>query len=124
MEKYRGKFIKVTAYGIKFLPPGKYKIVYMTRNLDEIIDSMEKMSGEKINRDEEKPLLDKLNRYTLKIMEKRDDIDFIVVKYNDVIRNPRREVERVNEFLNGMLDVESAIKAVDPRLYRNVREGI
>lgn len=123
MEKYRGKFIKITAYGLKFLPEGKYKIVYMTRNLDEIMDSMEKMSGP-IDRETEKPLLDKLNRYIIKLMERRDDIDYIIVKYNEVIKNPKKEIERVNEFLGGILDVDSAVKAVDPKLYRNVREGI
>jgi len=122
MERYKGKFIKITAYGLKFLPEGKYKIVYMTRNLDEIMDSMEKMSGP-IDRQAEKPLLDKLNRYIIRLMEKRDDIDYIIVKYNDVIRNPKKEIARVNEFLGGMLDVDSAAKAVDPKLYRNDREG-
>lgn len=122
IKKYRGKFIKITAYGIKFLPPGNYKIIYMTRNLDEIIDSMEKMSGP-INRDEEKPLLNKLNRYTINLMNKRNDISYITVKYNDVIKNPKGEMERVNKFLNGMLDVDEAIKAVDPKLYRNKREN-
>ncbi len=121
MERYKGKFIKITAYGLKFLPKGKYKIVYMVRNIDEIMDSMEKMSGP-INREEEKPLFEKLNRFAIQLMRKRDDIDYIIVNYNEVIKNPRREIEKVNEFLGGALDVDSAVKAVDPKLYRNVRE--
>ncbi len=28
LDSYKGKFIKITAYGLKFLPPGKYKIIY------------------------------------------------------------------------------------------------
>ena len=43
----------------------------MTRNLDEIMDSMGKMSGS-IDRETEKPLLDKLNRYIIKLMERRN----------------------------------------------------
>ncbi|MCD6448446.1 MAG: sulfotransferase domain-containing protein [Thermoplasmata archaeon] len=121
MEKYRGKFIKITAYGLKFLPKGKYKIIYMVRNIDEIMDSMEKMSGP-IDREVEKPLFEKLNRFAMRLLEKRDDIEYIVVKYNDVIKNPKKEIERVNEFLGGRLDVDSAVQAVDPKLYRNVRE--
>lgn len=123
LHKYEGKFIKITAYGLKFLPKGEYKIIYMTRNIDEILDSMEKMCGP-INREEEKPLLEKLNRVIIKMMDDREDIDYIIVKYNDVIRNPRKEIERVNEFLGGMLNVDEAVKAVDPRLYRNVREEV
>jgi len=70
----------------------------------------------------EKPLFEKLNKYSMKLLEEREDIDYIIVNYNDVLSNPRKEIERVNEFLDGKLDVESAIKAVDPKLYRNVRE--
>ncbi|HHF58657.1 MAG TPA: nucleotide pyrophosphatase [Thermoplasmatales archaeon] len=121
IEKYDGKFIKVTAYGLRFLPRRDYKIIYMTRNIDEIIDSMEKMCGP-INREEEKPLLEKLNRLTIRLMDEREDMTYIIVRYNDVIRNPRKEIERVNEFLGGMLDVDEAVKAVDKKLYRNVRE--
>ena len=29
LEEYRGIFIKITAYGIKFLPSGNYKIIYL-----------------------------------------------------------------------------------------------
>jgi len=103
-------------------PRGDYKIIYMVRNLDEIMDSMEKMSGP-IDREVEKPLFEKLNRYAMKLIEERGDIDYIIVKYNDVVRNPRREIEKVNEFLGGKLDVDAAVKAVDPKLYRNVREN-
>ena len=104
------------------MPRGDYKIIYMVRNLDEIMDSMEKMSGP-IDREVEKPLFEKLNRYAMKLIEERGDIDYIIVKYNDVVRNPRREIEKVNEFLGGKLDVDAAVKAVAPKLYRNVREN-
>ena len=118
IDKYKGKCIKITAYGLKFLPEGNYKIIYMLRDLDEILDSMEKMSGP-VDREVEKPLLKKLNDYTLQLMEKRNDIDYITVKYNDVIKNPVEEINRVNEFLGNKLNVEDAVKAVDPNLYRN-----
>ena len=37
LDLYLGEFIKITAYGLKFLPLGKYKIIYSERNLEEII---------------------------------------------------------------------------------------
>jgi len=121
MEKYDGRFIKITAYGLRFLPEGEYKIIYMVRNLDEILDSMEKMSGP-VDREKEKPLFEKLNRFTIDLMEKREDIEYIVVNHRNVIQNPRKEIERVNDFLDGMLNVDEAVKAVDPKLWRNVRK--
>lgn len=44
-NKYVGKFIKITAYGLKFTPRGNYKIIYSERNIEEIMDSMEKMAN-------------------------------------------------------------------------------
>ena len=120
-EKYENKVIKITAYGLKFLPSRKYKIIYICRDLDEIMDSMEKMSGH-IDREKEKPLFEKLNTFSLNLMEKREDIEYIVVNYRDVIDDPVKEIKKINKFLGGMLDVESAAKAVDPTLYRNVRK--
>jgi hypothetical protein len=120
IEKYDGRFIKITAYGLQFLPKGNYKIVYMLRDLDEILDSMEKMSGP-IDREKERPLFEKLNRFTIDLMERREDMDYILVNHRDIMQNPRKEIERIDDFLDGILNVEEAIKAVDPRLWRNVR---
>jgi len=51
LHNYLGRFIKITAYGLKFLPKGKYKIIYLQRDIDEVLSSMEKMMGKQ---DEEK----------------------------------------------------------------------
>ena len=115
-DKFDGKFIKITAYGLKFLPEGDYRIIYMKRDLDEVMDSMERMGGP-IDREKERPLLKKLNAFSINLMEKRDDIEYRIVNSRDVINNPREEIEKINQFLNGMLDVEIALTAVDPKLY-------
>jgi len=44
LADHRGRFIKITAFGLKFLPPGKYRIIYTERNIEEVLDSMEKMA--------------------------------------------------------------------------------
>ncbi len=123
IEKYDDMVIKVTAYGLKFLPKGEYKVIYMLRDLDEIMASMSKMIGEKLG-EEDKRAFDKLNRYALKLLEERGDMDYITVRYDKVIENPHREIKRVNDFLGGILDVESAVRAVDPSLYRNRKKEV
>jgi len=120
LAEYNEKFIKITAYGLKFLPTGSYKIIYMIRNLDEVLDSMEKMSGP-VERETLKPIFEKLKMLSIDLMKNRTDMDYIIVNYGDVVKNPQVEIEKINQFLGGMLDVESAIKAVDPKLHRNVR---
>jgi len=119
-KKYDGMFVKITAYGLKFLPKGQYKIIYMMRDLDEVMDSMEKMSGP-IDREKEKPVFEKLNSFSINLMKKREDIEYIIVNYRDVINDTVKEIERINKFLGDMLNVESAAQAVDPTLYRNIK---
>ena len=36
INEYKGNFIKITSYGIKYLPSGNYKIIYSERNIEEI----------------------------------------------------------------------------------------
>ena len=32
LSDFKGEFIKITAFGVKFLPPGEYDIIYIQRN--------------------------------------------------------------------------------------------
>lgn len=119
MENYDGMVIKVTAYGIQHLPEGfRYKVIYMLRDMKETIASMSKMIGEPLG-DDDSIAFEHLNNYTLNLLASRNDVDYITVNYHDIINNPKNEIERINGFLGGKLDVYSAVKAVDPKLYRN-----
>jgi hypothetical protein len=46
-------------------------------------------------------------------------MEHVAVNYRDLIDNPRGEMERVSHFLGEKFDVDAAIEAVDPSLYRN-----
>lgn len=118
MQSYKGYIIKVTAYGLKFLPESNYKIVYMRRNIDEVLKSMQKM-GADIEVEKDRKLFDKLDGLSLELMRRRDDMEHVTVNYRDLIDNPRGEMERVSHLLGEKFDVDAAIEAVDPSLYRN-----
>ena len=119
----RGIFIKITAYGLKYLPPGKYKIIYSERNVEEILDSMEKMIGEKDNnREETKTSFIKLNNIIKQYFEEREDMDVLLVNYNNIISNPKENISKIIDFL-GLSDniLDKMISAVDNKLYRQRR---
>lgn len=118
IESYKGYIIKVTAYGLKFLPESNYRIVYMRRNIDEVLKSMHKM-GANIDSEKDRMLFKKLDRFSLELMHSRDDMEYITVKHRDLIGNPRKEMEKVRHFLGEPLAVDAAVKAVDTSLYRN-----
>lgn len=123
-NEYDEKAIKITAYGLKFLPRGSYKIIFMTRNMKEIAMS-NKVLIESKTLDIDKVIKSntKLLNFIVDIIDNRKDIDVIYVNYNDIINNPMKEAKRISEFL-GDLDVAGAVTAVDSKLYRNREEEI
>ena len=43
----------------------------------------------------------------------------LYVNYNELVQQPRANVEQVSEFLCGRVSIDGMVKAVDPSLYRN-----
>jgi hypothetical protein len=119
MNAHKGRIVKVTAYGLKFMPRSQYKIIYMQRNIDEVIDSMHKMGGQEINRETDKVLFSKLDKVSLKLLDDRPDIEYILVNYRNVIDDPRTQIERVSQLFGEKFDLDAALTAVDSKLYRN-----
>ena len=123
LEEYRGKFIKITAYGLKFLPPGKYKIIYSQRNLEEILDSMEKMAKIKdTERDDTRIVFTKLNDMIIQMIAKREDADVLFVNYNAIVSAPEENIKKIYDFLDSEdIDYEKMLAVVDEKLYRKRR---
>jgi hypothetical protein len=120
-EQYKGEFIKITCYGLKFLPKAKYKIIYSGRNIEEILDSMEKMMGKKDEkREDTKKIFIKLNNMIKKLIQERDDIDYLFVNYNKILANPKENIKKIHQYLKMPEEsLEKMINIVDKRLYRN-----
>jgi len=124
LERYKGKFIKITAYGLKYLPLGNYKIIYSERNIEEILDSMEKMTGIKDkNREETKKAFVKLNDITKNKIQNRADTQVLLVSYNETILNPKDNIKKICEFLRlADIDMRNMMTVVDQKLYRQRRK--
>lgn len=121
-ELYMGKFIKITSYGLKYLPKGKYKIIYSERYIDEIIDSMEKMIGKQDrNHSEIKDSIIKLNDMIKKYILSRNDVDVLFLNYNSVLIKPEKNIKKIVSFLkirSKEFDINKMINAIDVELYR------
>jgi len=119
----KGKFIKITAYGLRFLPRGNYKIIYSERNIDEILDSMEEMMGKKdIEREKTKETFLRLNSSVKDLIGKRDDICVCYVNYNSILSNPEENIKKILDFLNvSCFKLDKMIDVVDRKLYRKRR---
>lgn len=120
LDKYKGKFIKITSYGLKFLPPGKYVIIYSERNIEEILDSMEKMVKIKDkNREETKKAFIALNNMIKNQIQNREDIEVLFTNYNNILADPWDGINQIKIFLNiSEDDFNNMLKAIDNKLYR------
>lgn len=123
-EQYKGKIIKITAYGLKYLPQGDYAIIYSERNIEEILDSMEKMAEiTDENRTETKEIFIKLNSYIKEHIAQRSDCNVLFVNYNEILANPDDNIREIYEFLQqDNANLEAMIKTVDKKLYRNRKD--
>jgi len=125
LADYRGRFIKITAFGLKYLPPGKYRIIYTERNIEEVLDSMEKMAKiQDQNREETKASFIKLNEMIKGLITKREDVEVLFVNYNQIVADSKTQVKKIYEFLGSKeIDDAAMIATVDAKLYRKRRPG-
>ncbi len=123
LADYRGRFIKITAYGMKFLPAGRYCVIYTERHIDEVLDSMEKMAKiQDADREGTRAAFVKLNEWTRDQLAGRADVRLLLVSYNAIVREPGPEIRRIAEFVGAPgMDEEAMAAAVDDKLHRNRR---
>ena len=121
IDDYKGRIIKITAYGLKFLPPGKYNIIYSERNIKEILDSMEKMAEIKDeNRNKTKKAFIDLNEMIKTQIKQRKDISVLFVDYNQILAKPAKNIKKIQDYFKISEEkFDDMINVIDKELYRN-----
>ncbi len=122
-DSFKGQFIKITAYGLKFLPCGHYRVIYSERDIEEILDSMEKMAHiEDTSRSDTRAIFVKLNNMIKDLILNREDMDVLLVNYNQILKNPKDSIEKIHNFFNSSeFSLEQMVSCVDQKLYRKKR---
>lgn len=120
----RGKVFKMVSQLLYDLPPSEtYRVVFMQRDFDEMLTSQEKMLARlgrpSAPRDEIKRAFAQHLERLYAWLEKQPNMPVLFVRHHDLVNQPREQVERINAFFGGRLDVEAMVAAVDPSLYRN-----
>lgn len=121
----KGKAIKIISYLLKDLPGNyNYKVLFMRRNLQEVLASQTKMlerRGEASESSDERMIeiyedhLWKVNR----LLKREPHIEALDVPYKLVLEDPQQQAQRMHAFLGLRLDVEKMSSVVDKNLYRN-----
>jgi hypothetical protein len=120
----RGQVVKIISFLLKSLPDEhNYKVVFMHRNLREIVASQNKMLS-RLGKPNDLPdeaavqLLDnqvKEARFFLR----RPQFELLELQYADVLAGPRAQAQRLADFVDQPLDVDKMAAVVDRELYRN-----
>ncbi len=124
----RGRGFKMVSQLLLDLPDSEqYRIIFMERDLDEMIVSQEKMlkrlERPAASRDEIRTAfanhLGRLRNW----LSRQPHIRVLYVKYSDLIENAPEQALRISAFIDGKVDAQAMARAVDPALYRNRKDG-
>jgi hypothetical protein len=127
LQDARGKAIKIIAALLENVPDANnYKLVFMRRNLHEVLASQAKMlarRGEPAGPGDDK-LLEFFEQHLKRVLagtRARPCFEVCELEYKQVVEDPRPNALRLQEFLGRPLDVDAMARAVDPALFRNRR---
>ena len=130
VREARGKALKVISWLLKDLPDdNEYWIVFMRRDIDEVLASQNKML---VHRGEDDSTDDAImaeayrnHLASVRIMaRKKPNWRLVEIRYDESVKNPASVARAVNEFLGGRYDERKMLAAVDAKLYRNRKEEL
>ena len=126
VRDHRGITVKIISQLLKHLPPdNNYRVVFMLRNLDEVMASQNKMlerRGEPVNSETDRQMKELFERHLFQIrywLNRQPNFEVLYLKYGEILTDPLEGARRLNAFFGGKLDVEKMATVVDPDLYRN-----
>jgi hypothetical protein len=125
LPKAKGKVVKVISAQLEYLPrENDYQIIFMNRNLEEVLASQRKMlvrRGKKEpNSAEDKKMKAFFQKHLKKIrswLKKQPNIKVLEIDHRETINHPLEAAERINQFLGGQLKVGEMARVVDKKLY-------
>lgn len=124
LDGVRGKAVKMVSMLLYDLPSNRtYKLIFMNRNIEEILASqrvmLERKGDKSATNDEEmvKLFSEHLEEIS-KWLKEQKNIDVLYLNYKDVIENPFKNAHSINRFLNNTLNVEKMVQVIDKSLYR------
>lgn len=125
LDEAKGKVVKVISMLLLDMPPThQYKVIFMRRAMPEILASQQKMlvrRNEPTDKVDDATLSQLYEKHLAQVdawMKTQANVDFVYVKYDEVLSDPQTHAEMINAFLDDRLDVEAMVGVVDPKLYR------
>ncbi|MBI3159989.1 MAG: sulfotransferase family protein [Chloroflexi bacterium] len=125
LRQARGKAVKVIAFLVEYLPPEfDYDILFMRRAMPEVLASQREMlvrRGEEPDAVSDAEMTRLFEQHMASVVawaKRQKNIRALEIDYNHMMRDARPQLQALAKFLEGRVDVERMLDAVDPKLYR------
>jgi hypothetical protein len=130
IKEARGKVIKIISFLLPELPnENYYQIIFMHRNLDEVLASQNKMlknrgEGNEAGADDEqmKKNYEKHVRKIQVFILNRPNMEVLNVNYHHALDDPQGCANTIKKFLGLRINIRGMGNAVDKTLYRNRKD--
>jgi hypothetical protein len=125
IDRAVGHSVKMVYNLLEHLPKDReYRVVFMRRQIDEIIQSQRAMllrNGIKteIPDEEIKELFERVLRQFYSWLPSQTHLKLINVSYNELLSRPASTIAQINRHLGYSLDTEAMAQVIDYSLYRN-----
>jgi hypothetical protein len=130
LKDARGKGVKVVSDLLKELSPDYwFHVIFMNRNLEEVIASQNKMlirRGEPAQQGDDEKMRRLFEKHLYQVknwVEQQPNFKVVFVDYERALQDPLRQAEQIQTFLDRPLDVSEMTRVVDPHLHRNREVG-
>jgi len=128
LDEARGRVVKMISALLKHLPATHhYKVIFMRRNLDEVLASQRQMlirRGKPTDAASDEKMAAYFTTHVRRVeawLAEQPNVDVIYVSYNDMMQGPAPHCARIAAFLGLALDPERMASVVSGALYRQRR---
>ena len=121
----RGKGVKIISTLLRELPPDyNYRVVFMRRDLEEILASQAKMLARRheVSDVSDERMMEVFENDLWRagyLLQHGRQFRVLPVHYTEVLAQPLAQARRLASFVGGDLDIEKMAAVADPELYRN-----
>ncbi len=120
-----GKAVKMISRLLNHLPENyRYRVVFMRRNMDEILASQQKMLQRRgiTGQSDDREMAGLFNDHLESIqrwLAGQNNFSVLYLWYHEVLNAPAENIEKLSAFFDHQLDTAAIAAVIDQSLYRN-----
>ena len=125
LKELDGKTIKIVAPLVTFIDLSlEYQVIFMIRDLDEVLQSQGKMLG-KDQHDQHEKFRSMYSLHVEKSKEflRANNVPFLEIQHRELLKNPESCLQLLVDFCKWEIPLEELKSEIDQSLYRNRKEA-